>query len=223
MNTSLKRPLFVGASLAFIVSAAIVSGCSSTSAPTVAAGSSATSAPTATPTTSSNPALTFPCGTVTANGTGTANTIVAGTAVNFPALGSCSSSITFSSNTTVTSGTSVNVTTSLTAPTGAPSPLPTNPSGTNAPTTIEFVTLAVTAGGITVPTGNTAGPAQAITLANVGSCKTYFQSFATGGAWQGFGNAGTLTGATVNFPAGQNSNAVTLSQGNTYFLVFACF
>jgi hypothetical protein len=222
MNTSIRRPLFVGATLAFIVSAAIVSGCSSTSAPTVAAAS-ATSTPTAVPTTSSNPALTFPCGTVTANGTGTANTIVAGTAVNFPALGSCSSSITFSSNTTVTSGTSVNVTTSLTAPAGAPSPLPTNPSGTNAPTTIEFVTLAVTAGGITVPTGNTAGPAQAITLANVGSCKTYFQSFAIGGVWQGFGNAGTLTGATVSFPAGQNSSAVTLSAGNSYFIEFAYF
>jgi hypothetical protein len=222
MNTSIRRPLFVGATLAFIVSAAIVSGCSSTSAPTVAAAS-ATSTPTAVPTTSSNPALTFPCGTVTANGTATANSIVPGTAANFPALGSCSSSITFASNTVVASGTSVNVTTSLTAPAGAPSPLPTNPSGTNAPTTIEFVTLAVTQGSITVGTGATAGPAQSITLANVGSCKTYFQSFATGGAWQGFGNAGTLTGATVNFPAGQNSGSQVLNAGNTYFLVFACF
>jgi hypothetical protein len=221
MNTSLRRPLFVGATLAFIVSAAIVSGCSSTSAPTVAAAS-ATSTPTAAPTTSSNPALTFPCGTVTANGTGTANTFAVGTAVNFPALASCSSSITFQNGTTFTGSPSINVTTSLTVPAGAPSPLPTNPSGTTAPTTLEFVTLAVTQGSIAVGTGLTASPAQSITLANVGSCKTYFQSFAIGGVWQGFGNAGTLTGATVSFPAGQNSSAVTLSAGNSYFIEFAC-
>lgn len=219
MRFSMKHPFFV-AMFAVVAAAAIVSGCSSTSSVPSTAASTATAAPTA----SSGSTAAFPCGTVSGNGTGTVTTFTTGTAVNFPALGSCSSSITFQSGTTFANGTSITTTSSLTAPSGAPSPLPTNPSGTNAPTTIEFVTLAVTAGSITIPAGANAAPVQTVTLANTGTCKTYYQGFAGGGAWQGgFGTAGTLSGSTVTFPTGTNSSSVTLTASNTYYIAYVCF
>lgn len=166
---------------------------------------------------------TFPCGTVSGNATGTLSPTV-GSAANFPALGSCTASVTFQSGTTIASGTSISATSSLSAPAGAPSPLPTNPAGSNAPTTIAFVAFSLSSGSITIPSGATASPAQSVTLATTGTCSTYYSLFGTASGWQGgYSNAGTLSGTTVTFPSGTNSNPITLSTGTTYYIAFVCF
>ena len=119
---------------------------------------------------------------------------------------------------------SVTVTPSLAAPAGAPSPLPTNPSGTNAPQTLLFESLTVTSGFITIPAGATTSPQQTVTIANTGTCATYGQSFSvTGGAWQGV-SLGTLSALTVAFPSGQNSSGITLNAaGSPYVIAYLCY
>jgi hypothetical protein len=152
--------------------------------------------------------------------------VVPGTPATYPPLGSCSASITFQSGTTVAAGTTVNVTTSLAAPAGAPSPLPTAPSGaTGSLQTVIFETLAVQSGSITLATGNGQSPQQTVTLASTGTCSSteYYEAFAASGAWQGgWGSAGTLSNLTVTFAPG-NSNGAALTAGNTYYVVFACY
>ncbi len=193
---------------------AVVAGCG---------GAKTNPAPAATPTSSASVggSATFPCGTVSGTATGTLSP-VAGTAASFPALGSCTASITFQSGTTIATGTTISATASLTAPAGAPSPLPTNPAGSNAPTPIAFLAFTLTSGSISIPTGANAAPAQSITLANTGTCSTYYTTFGTT-AWQGYGNAGTLSSLTVSFPTGQNSNVTTLTTGTNYYVAFVCF
>jgi hypothetical protein len=211
--------------LVFLV--AIAAGCggsssSGSSTPATAApSSSASTSPTASA--SSNPAATFPCNTTTASATGTLSNVVAGTPATYPPLGSCAESITFQSGTTIASGTTVNVTTSLTAPAGAPSPLPTSPTGSGTAKTIVFETLNVTAGSIAIGTGAGTAPVQTVTLASTGSCASYYTAFAGGGAWQGFGTAGTFSGLTVTFAAGNGNGATLTSAGSPYYVLFACF
>jgi hypothetical protein len=151
---------------------------------------------------------------------------VPGTTATYPPLGSCDASITFQSGTTVASGTTVNVTTSLAAPAGAPSPLPTAPSGTTGSLqTIIFETLAVQTGSITLATGANQSPEQTVTLASGGTCTSteYYEAFAASGAWQGgWGNAGSVSGLTATFAAG-NSNGASLTAGNTYYVAFVCY
>gem|GEM_PF-3934725 len=117
----------------------------------------------------------------------------------------------------------MSATTSLTAPAGAPSPLPTNPAGSNAPTTIAFVAFSLSSGSITLLAGASASPAFAVTLASTGTCSTYYSSFGTASGWQGYSNAGTLSGSTVTFASGTNSNPTTLTTGTNYYLAFVCF
>ena len=212
------------AGVAVFVGGLFVAGCSGGSN-TTPSGGTPTTTPTSTPTTAptNNPQAAFPCGSAPATASSTLSTFQTGSAIAFPALGSCSSSITFQSGTTFGAGTSVNVVTSLAAPAGAPSPLPTNPAGSSAPQTLIFETLTVTAGSINVGTGATAGPAQSVTIANTGTCTTYAQSFATGGAWQGAGT-GTLSGVTATFPASQNASPITLNAaGSPYYIAYLCY
>lgn len=167
----------------------------------------------------------FPCGSAPPTAAGTLSNITDLAPANYPALGSCSSSITFQSGTTIAGGTTVNVTTSLTLPVGAPTPLPTSPASPGAtPQAVVYETLNVTAGSITINTGLTAAPLQTLTYANTGTCSTFAQSFAaTGGSWQG-ASAGTRNGLTITFPAGQSGNTQVLNTaGSPYWIAFLCY
>ena len=216
----------------FVVAGGIVvASCSSGSSvattpiatmPTTTPATSPTTTPTTSPT--SNPLATFPCGTAPATATGTITNATSGVPISFPALGGCSATVTFSSSTTFGTATSFNVTTSLAAPAGAPSPLPTSPSGTSAPQTLIFEALTVTNGSITVPAGASAGPTQSVTIANKGTCATFLEAFtAAGTPWNG-GSVGTFSGLTATFPSGQNSSSVTLNAaGSPYYLAYLCY
>lgn len=220
---SINQMLRFGAAVFVVAGGLIVASCAGTPVATTPL-TVPTATPTATAAATSNPLAAFPCGTAPASASGTVTNPTAGTQINFPALGACSSTITFSSGTTFGSGTSVNVTTSLAAPAGAPSPLPTNPgTGSSTPKTLLFETLTITAGSITVPAGNNTSPVQTVTVANTGTCVSYGQIFAAGGAWQGV-STGTVSGATVSFGAGQNSGSTTLNAaGSPYFIGYVCY
>jgi hypothetical protein len=168
----------------------------------------------------------FPCGSAPPSASGTLSGLTQLTPASFPALGSCSSTITFQGSTTIAGGTTVNVTTSSTLPVGAPTPLPTSPASPGAtPQAVIYETLNVTAGSITVNSGANASPLQTITYANIGTCSTFAQSFAAtgGGSWQG-ASAGNRTGLTVTFPAGQSSNTTVLNAaGSPYWIAYLCY
>jgi hypothetical protein len=217
--------------LCFIILASAIAGCnagnpgSTPSVTTATPSASASSSASASPTASASSAATFPCNTTTASSSATMSNVTPGTAATYPPLGSCHGSITFSSGTTIAAGTTVNVVTSLAAPTYAPSPLPTDPSGSATPKTIVFETLTVTAGSIALATGAGQAPAQTMTLASAGTCSTYYEAFAAaGGQWQGgYGNAGTLSGTTVTFAAGNGNGGALNAAGSPYYVVFVCF
>ncbi|HTX56357.1 MAG TPA: hypothetical protein VMD47_04560 [Candidatus Acidoferrales bacterium] len=210
-----------------IFAAAAIAACGGNSSPgstpsTTAPGSS----PTTNPSPSSSAAATFPCNTATASSSGTLSNATDGTPATYPPLGSCDATITFQSGTTIAAGTSVNVTTSQVAPAGAPSPLPTAPSGvTGSVQTIIFETLAVQSGSITLGSGSGQSPEQTVTLASTGTCTSteYYSAFAANGSWQsGWDGSGSLSGLTVTFAPGEG-NGGTLTAGNTYYVVFACY
>lgn len=190
----------------------------------VSGSTSPTPSPSPTATATSGTQAAFPCGSAPPSASGTLTNFAVGTTLQYPALGSCSATITFQTGTTFGVTNSVNVTTTAAVPAGAPSPLPTGPTGTAPKAALLYETLTVTAGSITVPVGTTASPLQTVTIASTGTCSSYGQSFAQSlGGWQG-ASSGTLNGLTVTFPAGQSTNQTVLNvAGSPYYIGYFCY
>jgi hypothetical protein len=63
----------------------------------------------------------------------------------------------------------------------------------------------------------------AFTVSTTAGCTTYYQIFGTAAGWQGYSNGvPASSGTTIDFAPSQNSKAVSLSSGTTYYVGLVC-